>query len=59
MCINHCTIMINYLDKTIKVNIKTKNRLDENKIHPREPYDEVINRLLDFFEKQPLTSDRK
>jgi hypothetical protein len=48
--------MVNYLDKTIKITEKTKGRLDAKKIHPREPYDEVINRLIDYMDKQELTS---
>lgn len=30
----------------------TKDRLDSIKIHPREPYDEVINRIIDAFLKK-------
>jgi len=44
--------MVNYLDKTIKVTESTKKRLDIKKIHPREPYDELINRLLDFMDEK-------
>lgn len=39
-----------YRDKTIKVTLPTKKRLDKKKIHPREPYDEVINRMLDIVD---------
>jgi hypothetical protein len=41
---------------TIKVNEEIKKRLDAMKIHPREPYWEVIKRLLDYMDMQPLTS---
>jgi len=52
--------MVTYLDKTIKITETTKNRLDKIKVHPREPYDEVITRLLNFMDQQPLTSfDKK
>lgn len=35
----------------VKISLQTKERLDKEKIHPREPYTEVIDRLLDFMEK--------
>jgi hypothetical protein len=35
----------------VKISSNTKQRLDHEKIHPREPYTEVIDRLLDFVEK--------
>lgn len=34
------------LFKTIMISVKTKARLDELKIHPREPYYEVLDRIL-------------
>ncbi len=48
--------MVNYLDKTIKVTEETKLRLDKKKVHPREPYDDVIKRLIDYMDQQELTS---
>jgi len=36
---------------TIAVTLKTKAHLDKLKIHPREPYDDVINRLLKHNDK--------
>ena len=35
----------------VKISMRTKNRLDLEKVHPREPYTEVIDRLLDFKDK--------
>jgi len=32
--------------KSIKVKDETKKKLDELKIHPRQSYDEVINKLI-------------
>ncbi len=32
----------------IQLHPETKSRLDDMKIHPRESYDEVLNRLLDM-----------
>ncbi|HDQ07419.1 MAG TPA: hypothetical protein ENN44_01335 [Methanoculleus sp.] len=32
---------------TIKVTRELKERLDRLKVHPREPYNEVIGRLID------------
>ena len=37
--------------KTIKISEEIKMKLDEIKIHPRETYDDVIRRLVDFYEK--------
>ena len=31
---------------TISISFETKKLLDEKKVHPREPYDELLNRLL-------------
>lgn len=36
---------------TVHVKQSTKERLDSLKVHPREPYDDVIVRLIDFYEK--------
>ena len=33
---------------TIQLRPETKSRLDEVKVHPRETYDETLNRLLDM-----------
>lgn len=35
----------------IKIRPSTKKRLDGLKVHPRETYDQVIVRLIDFYEK--------
>jgi len=32
---------------TIAVSKETKARLDELKVHPREPYEDIIKRLLE------------
>lgn len=34
-------------DSQIRIAVKTKKQLDKFKVHPRESYDEVINRILD------------
>lgn len=36
---------------TIKISLKTKKKLDELKIHHRETYDDVINRIIEEIEK--------
>lgn len=33
--------------KSIKIKEKTKKKLDDLKVHPRQSYDEVIWRLID------------
>ena len=35
--------------KTLWINSATKERLDEIKVIPEEPYDKVIQRLLSYF----------
>ena len=35
----------------VKISMRTKERLDREKVHPREPYTEVIDRLLDYADK--------
>jgi hypothetical protein len=35
----------------VKISLRTKERLDKMKVHPREPYTEVIDRVLDFWDK--------
>ena len=37
--------------KTIKISEEIKTKLDEIKIHPRETYDDIIRRLVDFYER--------
>jgi hypothetical protein len=32
---------------TVRVSAATKKRLDDLKIHPREPYEDVIRRLIE------------
>jgi len=36
---------------TIHVKQSTKDRLDSLKVHSREPYNDVIERLIDFYER--------
>lgn len=48
--------MQDYAIITIKVNEDIKKRLDTLKVHPREPYWEVIKRLIDYMDQQELTS---
>lgn len=36
----------------IRVTIKVKKRLDNLKIHPREPYTEVLERMLKELKKK-------
>jgi len=43
--------------KDIKITPSVKKKLDHMKIHYREPYHEVIARLIDYFEKQELTAN--
>ena len=35
------------MKSTIAVSNETKEKLDELKIHPREPYEDVIKRLIE------------
>jgi len=35
---------------TIQISSEIKAKLDKLKVHPREPYEDVIRRLLDFYE---------
>ena len=39
------------MDTTIAINKELKSRLDKLKVHPREPYQEVIKRILDNMKK--------
>ena len=39
-------------DKPIKISEATKKGLDKLKIHPRETYDDVINRLVEEGKKE-------
>ena len=36
---------------TIRISKTLKKKLDELKVHPREPYNDVINRLIEKCEK--------
>ena len=36
---------------TIRIEGKTKEKMDKIKIHPRETYDDIINRLIKKLEK--------
>jgi len=40
------------MSTTIHISKETKERLDALKVHRREPYEDVIKRLLDFYEKE-------
>ena len=43
---------------TIQVSRETKKLLDELKIHPREPYDSVIRRLIEArIDEEPLSEE--
>ena len=43
---------------TVQLRPETKSRLDDMKIHPRESYDEVLNRLLDMaYDPEPLSEE--
>jgi len=43
---------------TIQLQPETKSRLDDVKIHPRETYDETLNRLLDMaYDPEPLSEE--
>ena len=43
---------------TIQLQPETKSRLDGVKIHPRETYDETLNRLLDMaYDPEPLSEE--
>ncbi len=43
---------------SLGVNPKTKSRLEKLKVHPRESYDRVIDRLIDsYHDDEPLTEE--
>jgi len=43
---------------TIQLHPETKSRLDDLKLHPRETYDETLNRLLDMaYDPEPLSEE--
>jgi len=44
---------------TIKVNLEIKEALDKIKIHPREPYYEVIKRLIEGKDPKSCNHDCK
>lgn len=39
---------------TIQVTDETVNRLEVLKVHPREPWNDVIVRVLDFYEETKM-----
>ena len=43
----YITIHYDVMNKTIAVTEKTKQKMKDNLIHPRETFDDLINRLLD------------
>ena len=43
---------------SLRVNQRTKSRLERLKVHPRESYDRVIDRLIDSYQDdEPLTGE--
>jgi predicted transcriptional regulator len=43
---------------SLRVNPRTKSRLEKLKVHPRESYDRVIDRLIDSYQDdEPLTEE--
>lgn len=40
------------MDKMIRISPALKSALDKNKLHPRETYDNVINRLIKIGRKK-------
>jgi len=43
---------------TIRVNIETKKKLEKLKLHPRESFEEVLERLVEnFYDKNPLSEE--
>jgi len=44
---------------TIKIDPKVKKKLEDLKVHPREPYNDVIRRLLEHYEKSLGKMGRK
>jgi hypothetical protein len=36
---------------TIHLSIETKQELDKLKVHPRQPYEEIIKKLLEEYKK--------
>ena len=36
---------------TIQISNEIKTKLDKLKVHPREPYEDVIKRLIETYEK--------
>lgn len=43
---------------TIQLHPETKARLDAEKMHPQESYDEALNRLLDAaYDQEPLSEE--
>ncbi|MCL4400458.1 MAG: nucleotidyltransferase family protein [Candidatus Parvarchaeota archaeon] len=44
------------METTIKLTMKTKAMLEKQKIHRREPYEEVVLRLLQSYTRRPAVS---
>ena len=43
---------------TIQVSVEVKKMLDKFKLHPREPYDSVIRRLLEYnVDREPISEE--
>jgi len=45
-----------YATEDIKVTPSVKKALDSLKVHPKQPYWEVIKKLIDYMDQQELTS---
>lgn len=43
---------LNYLVITVKVSPEVKKRLEKAKIHHRQSYNEVIEKLLDYYDSK-------
>jgi len=43
---------------TVQLRLETKEKLDDLKLHPRETYDELIDRLADAaYDDEPLSAE--
>ncbi|MCS7135311.1 MAG: hypothetical protein NZ893_02635 [Candidatus Aenigmarchaeota archaeon] len=44
---------------SIKISISTKKALEKLKVHPRQPYDEVIKKLLEEWLKNEMVRNKR
>jgi len=44
---------------TIQLSNGNRDKIEKMKVHPREPYDDVIKRLLDFWQRYKDVVDQK